>query len=197
MEGGSLFGTITTGTPQLSTGSAARLLNAPAPSYIDPPPFEETVMRSRSQSAHSAYAHDFDKPVRDWDIEQGSGLDLPPTGFPNPGVAYTFDDSDNSMDKNADDFDDTESERTQYSHLAGAIEKNLAGIQQRTSPLQQQTSPLQQSPGTRVFHHQLNLPLSASSSAGVPMSVGEIVDNRLLREQSEDTESPINYATYV
>lgn len=187
-------------------GSAARLINAPAPSYIDPPPFEETVMRSRSHSANSAYTQDFDKPVRDWDIEQGSGLEVPdlPNGFANPSVAYVFDDSDNSIEKNMEDLasedTDRESEHTQYSHLA-EVTPRAGGVQR--------------SPGAQVFHHQLNLPLSACSSAGVPVSapvsvgesvnrlvrapvsVGELVDNRLLRAQSEDTESPINYATYV
>lgn len=175
-------------------GSAARLINAPAPSYIDPPPFEETVMRSRS---HSAYSRDFDKPVQDWDIEQGSGSEIPPNGFElspnefelskgftNPSVAYAFDDSDNSIEKNPEDFasedTDRESEHTQYSHLAEAVPGGM-----------------QKSPGAQVFHHQLTLPLSTCSSAGAPVSVGELVDNRLLRPQSEDAESPINYATYV
>lgn len=186
VEGGSLFGgTVTTGTPQLSMGSAAQLLNAHAPSYIDPPSFEETVMhsRSRSHSATSAYNQDFNRPVRDWDEEQGSGIDLPPHGFNNPSVAYAYEDSENSIEKNPDDLvsDDTdrESEHTQYSHLAGVAQPSPGGER------------------PAAFHHQLNLPLSASSSAGMPMSFGEMVDNRLLRGQSEDTELPLNYATYV
>lgn len=168
-------GSVATGTPQLSMGSAAKL-NAPAPCYIDPPSFEETVMQGRScsHSASSAFNPDFDRPVREWDMEHGSGTEFPPGGFNNPGMAYTYEDSENSMEKNPDDLvsdeTDRESEHTQYSHLAGVVQPS---------------------------HHQLNLPLSASSSAGVPMSFGEMVDNRLLRMQSEDVELPNNYATNV
>lgn len=180
--------TGTTGTPQLSTGSRARLLGLNAPSYIDPPSFEETVMKtqSRSQSASSAHGNrDFDKPTTNWDHnELESKIDFPPSEvFGNPD--YTYDDSDNSIEKNqmetaSDETDhDGLSDHTQYSHLAD--------INQVTSVN-----------GAGVFHHQLNLPMSASSSGGVPMSFREMVDNRLLHAQSPDeSESPLNYATYV
>lgn len=172
---------MTTGTPQLS-GSGVRLVNAPAPCYIDPPSFEETVMRSRSHSTSPGFNRDFDKPVREWDEEHGSGIEFPHGGFNN---AYTYEDSETSIEKNPDDLisDDTdrESEHTQYSHLAGVV------VQPSSSPTR----------GKPVFHHQLNLPLSASSSAGVPISIGEMVDNRLLRMQSEDIEMTNNYATNV
>jgi hypothetical protein len=156
-------------------------------------------MRSRSHSANSAYTHDYEKPVRDWDIEEVSELDLP-GGFTNPSVVHAYEeDSEISIEKNPDDLASDESDRvsehTQYSHLAAVVEKNLEGI---NSPRHMQ---LHQSPGTGAFHRTINLPLSTTSSAGapvtVPMSVGEMVDNRLLREQSEDAESPLNYATYV
>lgn len=176
LEAGSSYGgTMTSGTPQLSTGSGVRLLHAP--SYIDPPPFEEMLKnRSRSHSANSAYSRDVHEPVRDWDDRYEAGMQF------NNNTYAGGDDSDTSIEKNTADFasedTDRESEHTQYSHLAGAF--------QGKQPL-----------GGPTFHHQLNIPLSASSSAGVPMTFGEMVDNRLLREQPDDAEMPLSHATYV
>lgn len=161
-----------------------------APSYIDPPSFEETVINAgkRTHSAASTYNRDFNMPVRDL---QDIGSKVPPLSgiFNNNNLSSEYyDDSDvstiekNPIDTNSDDLD-TVSEHTQYSHLAGAYPTSA----KTTGP----------STNEAMFHHQLNLPLSASSSAGVPMTFGEIVDNRLLRQQSPEEPFQVNYATNV
>lgn len=103
--------------------------------------------------------------------------------FNNPSMEYAYEDSETSIEKNPDDLvsDDTdrESQHTQYSHLAGVVQPSPGGSR------------------GQISHHQLNLPLSASSSAGAPMSFGEMVDNRLLRMQSKDIELHDKYATNV
>ena len=186
------------GTPQLSTGgSSTRMIlhntNSDAPSYIDPPSFEETVMkaRSRSQSAASASYAMENNPGTDWDNEEETKLDFPIGGMPNND--YVFDDSDNSIEKNPvesvlSEETDRFSDHTQYSHLAA--------INPLSSPAP--TTILDQRGNTSIFHHQLNLPMSANStdSRGTPTSFSEMVQNRL-SAQSEDENTALNYATYV
>ena len=145
----------------------------------------------RTHSAASTYNRDFDIPMRDLEDAVRDLQDIeskaPLTGMFNNNLSseYTYEDSEvstiekNPIDTNSDDLD-TLSEHTQYSHLAGAYPTSA------------------KSTGTEAtFHHQLNLPLSASSSAGVPMTFGEIVDNRLLRQQSPEEMLQVNYATNV
>ena len=100
------------------------------------------------------------------------------------------------MDLTSEADTDLESEHTHYSHLAGAvIDKRGAMGVGKTS-----VQPLQGSKGgpPATFHHQLKLPLSTCSSGGTPVTVGQIVDQRLLRAPSEDAPiSPISNATYV
>lgn len=190
LEGESSFGgteyTVTTGTPQL--GSGAHLFGSNAPSYIDPPSFEETLIkaRSRSHSSSSAFGNrDLDRPRNDeWDNKQGQ-VEMGGV-FNNPNNAeYMYNDSDNSIEKDpfdtASDMTDQRSDHTQYSHLAGA-----------------NTNPSAVDPSSVIFHHQLNLPQSAGGSSGgaAPISFSDMVDNRL-REQSPDGTSALNYATYV
>lgn len=199
LEAGSSYGTdftlTGTGTPQLSVASSARLLGS-APSYIDPPSFEETVFksdRSRSQSATSGGGG-----MHEWaEQQQGSSGNHTPKSpgdvFMSPnGMEYVYDDSDNSIEKEHLQLDglsdiDQQSDHTEYSHLAGAnLGASNGFVPQATAG---------------VFHHQLSLPRSAggSSSGGAApqFSFSEMVDNRLQAQSPDDPGSPLNYATYV
>ena len=184
IEGDSLFNgtscSYTTGTPQLSLGSSARLIEAP--SYIDPPSFEETVLknRSRTQSMSSIYRQGFDDPKENYEqhhVTNGpSQVILSPL---NNTREFSYDESDNSIDKNLAESLSGEtdgSEYTHYSHLAGAFGAKTS-------------MPVVSN------HHKLNLPISADSTTGkAPVSIGELVHNRL----STDLQvSSVNCDTYV
>ena len=193
-----------TGTP--SVGSSARLIGHHphgAPSYIDPPSFEETVIKARSRShsaASAAYGMELEHTASmtgmDWDPEQGSKIDFPITGIPTDLADYIYDDSDNSIEK-APVSEDALSDHTEYSHLASL---STAGVPTTptTAITTVSTSPNGQG-STSFFHHQLNLPTSASSteSKGAPISFGEMVHNRLSTQSEDEVNATLNYATYV
>lgn len=196
LEGESSFGgTDYTGTPQLSNYSGKRLLQQ-APSYIDPPPFKETIvhMRSRTQSANSAYSRDY-KHVPEWVGKEGPVSPFSNSGIsshelflshnPNPNNNTELSESDNSIEKNTAETLSEVSDHTQYSHLA---------------PTQSPTSTRPQ------HHHQVSfsspLPLVLSNSTGDRhLPHGGISSGRLAQgkdhEQSPEAEITTDYDTYV
>ena len=207
MEGESSIGggTDYTYTSGFTYGSDGRLIQAP--SYIDPPSFEETVKsRSRSHSAASAYnqGRAFENPVandHNWDDEQESSTPVPsdrgafsPTN--NIVNEYNYEDSDNSIEKKtvesySEDTDPDCSQYTQYSHLAP---------KEPTTPVSNIAMPMM-SPN----HHQINLPVSPRERnqtlsphflGGRPMSIGGLVHARL-KSPSPENEIDLNCATYV
>lgn len=224
LEAESSFGgtDYTTGTPQLSAGSGVRLLQH-APSYIDPPAFEESVTKSRSRSA-SANSRKTENGEGVWDNKRNDYVmmqpgyssvspssKMAPHGIFSPphsntstlhncgNMEYNYDDSDNSVEKKTveslseDTEPDDASEYTQYSHLA-----TVSGGIDVSMP---------------VFNsdHQSSLPrlgVNAGGSSGhmrvgggegrglaPTISVGEMVHNRL--QAQSPTEGIKNYATYV
>ena len=186
--------------------SSARYITN-APSYIDPPSFEETVMktRSRSHSATSAsYGIEHHTPTNgsDWDNEEDSKIDFP-LGLPNKLSEYVYDDSDNSIEKNppetTSDDSDNLSDHTQYSHLAPVGSGQTAAVNPMSSLVSSPASVVTPGQGNAFnFHHQLNLPTSTRStgSRATPTTFGEMVHNRL-SAQSEDENIAVNYATNV
>lgn len=190
LEAESSFGgtDLTTGTPQFPVSSGVKLLQQ-APSYIDPPSFEETIVKNRSRS-HSVASTNMYGDERDiWEnktdyvVMQPSYSSVSPSTrmVPNNGVLgsshattsdiannntdYNYDDSDNSVEKKT--LDSVQSEGTELDDNSEYTQySHLAGAG-RSADVSMPTF-------NGNYHSQFSLPPLGVNATGVGGSSGHI-----------------------